>query len=329
MPDPEVVVFLRSRKEALLAKEQTLMRSLTKDWLKVEQALQSEMEALAAELGRSNIVTEAMIQKHERFVRLLYQARAEVGKFNETADGTITKMQAQMAKTGIEDALRALKISYLDAGMIAPSFDKLPLRALEMMFGYASDGSSLRGLLSKAYPEAVNGMLDALVKGLAFGTHPTDIGRQMVEDFGIGLNKALTIARTETLRAYRMGSFEQYRESGVVSGYKRMASHDSRTCPGCLFQDGEMIESLDGEFDEHPNGRCTAVPVVIGVPVVEWKDGVQWFGEQSETMQLEMLGPQRFEAWKSGADLKDMSKFVNDPTWGGSYVPTPVSELGQ
>lgn len=325
--DPEVVRFLRLRKQALLMKEQGLMRSLTKDWLKVEQALRSEMEALASELASLNVVTEATIQRHERFVKLLYQARAEVGKFNETADGAITKMQAQMSKTGIEDALKALKISYQDAGMVAPSFDQLPVKALEIMFGYASDGSSLQGLLARAYPDAVNGMMDALVTGLAFGNHPTDVGRKMAEEFGIGLNRALTIARTETLRAYRMGSFEQYRESGVVSGYKRLASHDSRTCIGCLMADGMMIESLDGEFDEHPNGRCTAVPVVIGIPAMEWSNGEQWFIRQAEATQREMLGPQRFEAWKTGTDLKDMSKFVNDPTWGGSYVPTPVGEL--
>ena len=327
MPDPEVVRFLRARKEALLAKEQTLMRQLAQSWLKVEQALKSEMEALASELSKSSVVTEAMIQKHERFVQLLYQARAEVGKFNEFADGRITKMQAQMSKAGIEDALKALQISYADAGMVAPGFNQLPVRALEMMFGYAGDGSSLRGLLARGYPEAVNGMMDALVRGLAFGTHPTDVGKQMAEAFGVGLNKALTIARTETLRAYRMGSFEQYRDSGVVSGYKRLASHNSRTCIGCLMADGMMIESLDGEFDEHPNGRCTAVPVVIGVPAVTWRNGMQWFVAQPEATQREMLGAQRFEAWKSGVDLSEMSKLVQDPTWGGSYVPTPVSEL--
>ncbi len=329
MPDPGVVVFLRKRKEALLMKEQGLMRSLARDWLKVEQALKSEMEALASELARANIVTEAMIQKHDRFVKLLYQARAEAGRFNEYADEAITNMQAQMSKTGIEDALKALKISYKDAGMVAPRFNTLPVRSLEMMFGYASDGSSLRALLSRAYPEAVNGMMDALIKGLAFGNHPTDVGKAMANAFGIGLNSSLTIARTETLRAYRMGSFEQYRDSGVVSGYKRLASHDSRTCIGCLMADGMMIESLDGEFDEHPNGRCTAVPVVIGVPESNWKSGAQWFAEQSDETQRGMLGPARYDAWKSGVDLRDMSTFVNDPTWGGSYMPTPVGELVQ
>ena len=327
--DSSVVQFLRKQKSALLAKEEAAMRSMARRWLKVEQALQSEMEALAAELSKSNYVTEAMVMEHKRFTRLMYQARAEVAYYNEYAEKLMRNMQAEMSAQGIKDALQALKLIYMEAGIVMPSFDVLPVRALEMMFGYASDGSSLMALLTKAYPESVNGMMDALIKGLAFGNHPTDVGRKMAEEFGIGLNRSLTIARTETLRAYRMGSFEQYRESGVVMGYKRMAAHDVRTCPGCLFRDGEMITSLDGEFDEHPNGRCTAVPVVIGVDEPTWISGAEWFAGQSEATQREMLGDARYEAWKSGVSLTDMSKYVSDPTWGGSFIPTPVNELGQ
>lgn len=329
MPDPDVVIFLRKRKEALLASEQVRMRSLAKSWLKVEQALESQMLAVASELSKSNMVTEALVQKNERFIKLLYQARAEVAKFNDVAEGSITKTQKEMSKQGIQDAVKALKVTYKSAGVVMPSFNVLPVRALEIMFGFASDGSPLRNLFNRSYPEAVNGMMDALVKGLTLGHHPTDVGRQMAEEFGVGLNKALTIARTETLRSYRMGSFEQYRESGVVSGYKRLAAHDSRVCPGCLFRDGQIIDSLDGEFDEHPNGRCTAVPVVIGVPEPKWINGTKWFLGQSETTQREILGQQRFDAWKKGANLQDMSKFVSSPNWGGSYVPTPVAELSR
>ena len=329
MPDPEVVRFLQQRKQALLLKEQAVMRDMARQWLKVEKALEDEMVALAADLASSNLVSEQMILQHERYTRLLYQARAQVAKFNDTAEATITKVQADLSKQGIQDALRSLRIIYNEAGIAAPAFDVLPVRSLEIMFGYAADGSPLRNLLSRAYPDAVNGLTDALVKGLAFGNNPIDVAEKMAQEFGIGLNKALTVARTETLRSYRMANMEQYRESGVVNGYKRLASKDGRTCPGCLFRDGELIESLDGEFDEHPNGRCTAVPVVIGIPAAKWESGLQWFAKQPEDTQKEILGAGRFDAWKNGADLKDMSKLVNDPTWGGSYVPTPVGELGQ
>jgi SPP1 gp7 family putative phage head morphogenesis protein len=327
MPDSDVAVYLRLRKKALLKKEQALMREMAREWLKVERALLSEMEALALALMNESMVTQALVLKHERFIRLAYQARAEAAKYNAQVEALITKWQETMSKEGVDDALRALTISFLEAGEVVPVFNRLNTRALEMMFGYASDGSSLAGLLAKNYPEAVSGLLDALVTGLAKGMNPTKVAREMADRFGMGLSRALVVARTETLRAYRMGSFEQYRESGVVMGYKRLAAHDTEVCPGCLFRDGEMIESLDGEFDEHPNGRCTAVPVVMGIKEPTWQSGVSWFKSQPEADQRSILGEARFEAWKDGASLEDMSKFVSNPTWGGSYVPTPVKEL--
>jgi len=93
--------------------------------------------------------------------------------------------------------------------------------------------------------------------------------------------------------------------------------------------DGEIILSLDGDFDEHPNGRCTAVPIVRGVPEPQWENGATWFANQSEDTQREILGAGRFEAYKNGVSLSDMSTHVSDPTWGGAFVPTAVGNLGQ
>jgi hypothetical protein len=65
----------------------------------------------------------------------------------------------------------------------------------------------------------------------------------------------------------------------------------------------------------------------MGVSEPAWQSGVSWFRSQSEADQRSILGESRFQAWKDGASLEDMSKFVSNPTWGGSFVPTPVSEL--
>ena len=102
MPDPEIVQFLNMRKKAIALKEQAAMRDLAKQWLKVEQSLEDQMVALAADLSNASVVTEAMILKHDRYVKLLYQARAEVAKFNDYAAEAITKTQAEMSKAGIK-----------------------------------------------------------------------------------------------------------------------------------------------------------------------------------------------------------------------------------
>jgi len=141
----------------------------------------------------------------------------------------------------------------------------------------------------------------------------------------MGLQQAMNTARTETLRAYREASLMQYRNSGVVSGYRRMSARDDRVCPGCLFTDGMLVEDLFS-FYEHNQGRCTAVPVVIGAEgASEFENGTEWFLRQDEETQRSILGAGRYEAWQEGARLEDMATLEMDPTWGGAYVPTPVN----
>jgi hypothetical protein len=71
------------------------------------------------------------------------------------------------------------------------------------------------------------------------------------------------------------------------------------------------------------------VPVVTGMPAVRWQTGGDWFAEQNESVQRDILGPGRFELWQSGK-VKDFARFakhVDNPIWGGAVVSTPLGEL--
>jgi SPP1 gp7 family putative phage head morphogenesis protein len=323
MPDNQLVQFLRERKAALLREEEAQMQEMARHWLQVERTLEADMLRVADELSRNQITSQAAAMQNERLQRLLWQARGETARFNDWADGNITRKQMELAAQGIDDATQALQMT------ISTYFDRLPVESLNAMFGFAADGSPLANLLRSNYGEAVNGLLDALLKGLTLGNHPTDIGRMMAEEFGIGLQRALTIARTEQLRAYRAGSLEQYRNSGVTVRYKRMSARDERVCAGCLFSDGMEFET-DHDFDEHPNGRCTMVPVVDGAEDMSvFESGQDWFRGIDPEMQQSILGGSGFDAWKNGTSLDDLFQFVNDPTWGGKFIPAPVGKIGQ
>ena len=142
------------------------------------------------------------------------------------------------------------------------------------------------------------------------------------------MDRAINIARTEQLRVYRTANLAQYKESGVVRGYQRLSARDTRVCPACLFADDGTIYSLDDPFDEHPQGRCTPVPVVIGLPVVTWQSGISWFESQSAASQRGMLGPGAYDAWQNGQfDLADMVGRVENEVWGGALTTKSLSEL--
>ncbi|MCB0109776.1 MAG: hypothetical protein KDE53_27830, partial [Caldilineaceae bacterium] len=207
-------------------------------------------------------------------------------------------------------------------------FDVLPVAAIENMVGLAGNGSPLRDLLVDSYGVASDGMLNQLIRATALGKNPRVTARAMVrEGLSQSLNRMMVTARTEQLRVYRESSRMAYQASGVVEKHRRLATRDSRTCPACLMLDGEEME-LDQPLREHPQGRCTTIPVVTGLPTVEWEKGPDWFRRQPPDVQRSILGKGRYDAWAAGQfDLDQLVSVRQDSTWGDSVQPTPLRDL--
>jgi hypothetical protein len=151
----------------------------------------------------------------------------------------------------------------------------------------------------------------------------------MRDDLSEGLNKTLTIARTEQLRVYRQAGLDQYKASGVVEGQKRLAAHDGRVCAACIADEG-TVYPLEATISDHPQGRCTAVPMVRDMPEVKWLSGEAWFRQQERATQLSILGKGRLDAYEAGQfKFADLVVHRQDATWGGSIVPRGLKELVQ
>ena len=324
MPDSAIALLAEQQRLKILRREAEVMREMAAAWLKVERALEAEMLRTAVELGGEAMVTEAMILRNTRFQDLMYQARAQYAGFADAFDERVTQLQKENLKHGIDSAAELLNATKAEFALQF-AFQKLPVNAIEAMIGFAADGSPLRNLLMKSYGESTRGILDGLLTGLAKGLNPNDVAQLMNEGFSVGFGRALTIARTEQLRAYRMGSLEQYRQSGVVMQYKRLATKDNLTCLGCLMQDGE-IYSTEEEFAEHPNGRCVLIPVPMGADP-QWESGKDWLKGLPADRQKEILGNTRYEMYQNGTPLEAMSTLKPDAVWGGSWVPTAVKDL--
>jgi SPP1 gp7 family putative phage head morphogenesis protein len=319
MAEPQVVQVAREYKDALLRKEAAQMQQMASQWLNVEKSLEAQMSALALEIermrARGEVVSAGKIVQMERWQALQQQAKVEIAKYDRFAGGAIEAGQREFANLGVESAGEAIRASFADYRQAAGTFRQLPRAAVEQMVGLAGDGSPLRALLAESYPKAVDGMLKELVKAVGLGINPRDMARAMARGFGIGLDRSLVIARTEQLRAYREASRAAYQESGLVSGYKRLAAKQERTCAACLMSDGEFYE-LEAEFEEHPNGRCTLVPVVEGLPEVEWETGKDWFLGQDEEVQRGILGG-GYDLWAEGeVELEDFVGREEDEVWG-------------
>jgi SPP1 gp7 family putative phage head morphogenesis protein len=345
MPDPLVVVKMREFKEGLLLQEAAQMEEMARRWIQVEEALEAQITALAQDLSRLKAAglspTQGQLYRMERYRRLLLQAQQEVDRYAGYAEDLIARQQAIYAGLGVQHAAEAIDAAIYPR--IAPYFDRLPVSAVEHMVGLAGNGAPLGELLRSRMVRDAAGfplpgvwerLTEALIRGTALGWNPNKVARLMRDDLAEGLQKALTIARTEQLRVYREASRLQYRESGIISGYKRLTAHDDRVCAACLADEGHLYV-LEDAMEDHPQGRCIAVPVVdwmaiagVELEPIEWLRGEEWLLTQGEGVQLSILGRGHYDAWQAGAfEFGQLVTRTFDPVWGGGLRVTPLKEL--
>jgi len=257
-PEPLVIQVLREYRARMDGMETMLMEDMGRRWLEIERMLDADIAALAYEFERrakaGETITQQMVWKSEWYKLLKARMRDEIAKFNIDAANQAAAAQTQYATLGIEAAQNAILASYNGAGALSAAWTRINIEAVQAMIGLAGDGSPLLALLKKDYGDAADGLLDALIQGLARGLGPAQIAENMRDGFGMGLDRALLIARTEAARAYRTGSAEQYRKSGVVTQFMRLAKK-ATACAACLFRDGEIVE-IGEELSDHPRGKA-------------------------------------------------------------------------
>jgi len=328
MPQSEVITVMEQFKRDLLTQEAGQLDAMTRAWLRVEQRLMPRIELLARELAEmkanGDVITQAKLFRLSRYQSLLNQFQVEWLRYQASAIDTITDAQRDLGRIGIAHAADVVQVSGVTA-----TFTRLPVEAVENLVGLLGNGSPLQTLLlsNAVKAGAIDGLTTALLEGVALGINPRKVARRMADALAGGLNQALTTARTEQLRVYRQMNLQQYRASGVVESYRRLATKDDRVCPACLSRDGELIP-LGREMDEHPNGRCAQVPVVIGIGSPQWQKGPDWFKNQPPEVQQNILGPGRYAAWKDNQfRFEDLATVRSSATWGGSLQTTPLADL--
>jgi hypothetical protein len=160
-------------------------------------------------------------------------------------------------------------------------------------------------------------LTQALINGVARGASPVQVATEMYAGMGQGLDRALLIAGTEMNRTYRTGVVLEYRESNVVTGFRRLVKK-ATACMACLMLDGERFEKAE-YLDDHPRGKCQAVPEVIGVGAPKWENGKDWFLKLDPAEQEAKLGGELFEKWqKDGFDLTSLVSKDHSSEWGNT-----------
>lgn len=324
---------MRQFKAELLAQETAQMTRMAQTWLDLELAMRASFSDLAQEVytrrQAGERIDRATLYRLERYRRLLLQMQETiVRQYAPYVADEVTAQQRRLLGRGINDAAAAIQAVQADRG-IGATFDRLPVEAVERMVGLTGDGSPLIDVLRSAYPDAVNAATDALIDATARGINPRETADRMMQAAGgTALNRALVIARTEQLRVYREAARAQYVESGLVRGFRRLATHDHRTCPACLALEGEFYD-VASPLRTHPQCRCAMIPVVKGYRELRFEYGEPWLRSQPEETQRAILGKGGYEAWRHGVPLSRFVSVTPNSTWGDTVRVTPIKDLRQ
>lgn len=329
---PDVLRVSDTYRDALKAREAQAVRTMTTAYSGVTTRLVREATALANEVATlreaGEVVPPWRVAQLERYRELISQAQAELGRLGDDGARLIADMQREGLALGMDMA--EAQVGALIPPGVAITFNRLPIGALETLIGFLEDGSPLARLLQDLGDETARRIGDLLRDGLGLGWNPRKVARLIRKEVGMALTRALRIARTEMLRAWRKSSLQGYRDQGsLIKGYRRHAQQDTRTCIACLLMDGTFYETQD-EFTDHVQGRCAVIPVTrswaeLGFPGIpdtnaEWEPGKDWFLRQDEAAQRDILGDPIYDAWKGGQiGLDDMKTLHVSREWGDSW----------
>ena len=342
MPASDAQEAMEGLAKRLAALEVGAAQQVIDAYKPVDQNLRKRILQITA-LAQKRKLKPSQIMRMTALTSLKAQLVGELAIFHSVVRGVITGGQQGaigLAETGsrmvVDRALpRGIKIDNL--ARLGIQWNRLPREAFEGFVGIAGDGKPLGNLLSRYGPQNAAKITSEIGSGIATGKGPREVARLARKATGIPLSEALTISRTEINRAHREATRLNYAaNSDIVRGYRRLASKDALTCMACIALDGTAYENNE-PLDSHPNCRCTMVPDTLtyqdlGLDIPEEprpENGQEWFKKQPESVQRQMMGGRRLEAFKTGKiGLSDLVTVSSSSTWGKSATVKSVKALG-
>lgn len=287
---------IAGHRAALLRQERAaasaMVRAYGQAWQRLQARLDELQRRVAAARAAGETISPAWLAQEERLQLLLRQVEAELRVFARVASEVIRQEQRRAIAAAVANGHTLIRAE-------TPALAIVNTRALEALVGALGDGSPLSTLLDTIAPQGAAAAAEALTTGLITGQNPAVTARELRDALGIGLARALTISRTETLRVYREATLATYQANAdVVEGWIWVAALSRRTCPVCIAMHGRVFP-LSVPFASHPNCRCTPAPKVRSRPS-PFLPGPQWFGLLPAVDQEAILGPAKFARFAAG-----------------------------
>ena len=321
--------------------QKTLSAAYTRTLASIQPALDRLYKQISEKQANNESIPLSWLYEEKRLQNIKALVSSRVSYYGMTAQMTTTQLQHLGVSLGTQSS-QAQMDATVPRG-VNWQFGMPDTKAINELVSASQPGSPLYNLFTTFGPSAADDVASKLITGITLGQGPRMVARSVADALDIPRARALTIARTEMLRAYRGAALENYRQnSDVVGQWRWTADKSARTCAACLAMDG-TLHDLDEDMESHPNCRCAAVPVTkswddilgpLGIDTsnlqettVSIQSGSDWLDNQDEDTQKSILGP-KYDGWSAGDfSLEDMVGTSEDDEWGSSIYVKSLKQL--
>ena len=310
-------------KDALITRDQKASERIVKTYARAFNRMRGNIDSLVKRIEQARAagqyVSPSWAFQLDRYLTLQRQISEEIGRISREVESITISQQAAAVSQSASDAAKLAAMAADNAG-VSVSFATLPKSAAESIAGFLADGSPLSKLTSRLPGQAASAIADALSDGITMGWGAEKTARRMRDALGGNMNRALNIARTETMRAYREANYRTINQNrDILQGWVWVASFSRRTCASCIAMAG-TVHPMDERMESHSRCRCSQAPLLRGQSV-EFQKGEEWFATQPEEIQRAILGTNvATQSYRDGKlALTDFVGRQNSPEWGRPY----------
>lgn len=303
---PGILNLATKQRDALTMQEQQARLVLAAEYGRAYRAIQSDLadvERLIATAGDHR--SRVWLQQQRTYKKLMQGINAAFGDYGTFVEGNILQQQTRAAAQALTDSAALLK-----AGKVKPASFKHDW-ITNLIAGMQKRITRLN--LPKAIPAAVTEKVKASINKALFSTQKlVDTTRTAL---GGVLSRVMGIHQTETMHAYRLVGNEVCKASGVQH-WQWAARLNKRPapCAMCCAMHGKVFD-ITVPFGTHPHCYCIAVPVIGNVLPIQ-QSGTDWFTQQNEAVQRDILGT-KYTAFSDGKiTLEDTIGYKVHPEYG-------------
>jgi SPP1 gp7 family putative phage head morphogenesis protein len=368
---PTIYDTIQDFQQRLLRDERRAAAQMVRVYAESWKRIRKKLERLQTEYERAQSqgqdVGLGWLYQQQRLSSMQALVAKELAHFAKYAEGSVSAQQARVIAESLQFSrdmtILSLGAEYDGQGRFAVK--TLHKGAIEALIGATQQGSALDRLFRQIREDGAKAAEDALVQGIVLGYNPRKIAPLIRDALGVQLNRALTISRTEVMRAQRVATAENYKQNAdVVKGWRWQAALTGNTCPVCISLHGSE-HPLSETMSSHPNCRCTSTAITKSWEELGAEYGVDFSGvekagpsfadvakkygitpEQQRTYanrklsgeayfrslsaeeQRAILGPSKWLAWKDGKFGFDaLSRKTYSAVWGEGVRQASLVEL--